>query len=150
MSKICFTEEQLVELRKNPYVKNVSEKAITYTDECKQLFSNEYRNGKLPSVILREMGFDPRVLGEKRVKSLTRRVKKYEARLDEFKDLRKGNTGRPQTKDLTPEEKIARLEHQVKYLQQENEFLKKINFVDKEAQWKFKQNQKKNLKSSDK
>ena len=150
MGRNYFTEEQIAELRKNPYVKNISEKAITYTDEFKRLFSNEYKNGKRPSVILREMGFDPHVLGKKRINFFVRSVKKYEIRQADFTDLRRENPGRPQTKALTAEEKIARLEHQVKYLKQENEFLKKINFLDRQAQWEFTQNQKKNSKSSNK
>lgn len=63
-----------------------------------------------------------------------------------FSDTRKDASGRPSTKDLTTDEQIARLQHQVKYLKQENEFLKKINFLDRQAQWKYKQNQKKNLR----
>lgn len=61
-----------------------------------------------------------------------------------FSDTRKGASGRPLTKGLTADEQIARLQHQVKYLKQENEFLKKINFLDRQAQWEYKQNQKKN------
>ncbi len=150
MGKNHFTEEQVAELRINPYVKNVSEKAITYTDEFRRLFFIEYKNGKPPSIILRELGFSPHVLGKRRIDRFVLNVKKYEIRQDDFTDLRKGNSGRPQTKDLTSEERLARLEHQIKYLKQENEFLKKINFLDRQAQWKSKQNQRKNLKSSDK
>ena len=39
---------------------------------------------------------------------------------------RKNNTGRPSTKELTNAERIERLEHKIAYLNQENEFLKKI------------------------
>lgn len=42
-----------------------------------------------------------------------------------FSDTRKGASGRPLTKGLTADEQVARLQHQVKYLKQENEFLKK-------------------------
>lgn len=143
--KNYFTQEQITKLRENLYVKNVSEKAITYTDEFKQLFYSEYKNGKPPSIILREMGFDPHVLGRRRINNFVRSVKKYEIRQEDFKDLRKGNSGRPQT-DLTPEERIVRLEHQIKYLKQENEFLKKIDFLDRQAQLKFTQSQKRNSK----
>jgi len=43
-------------------------------------------------------------------------------------DTRSCNSGRPATKELTNEERMKRLEHQVKLLKQENEFLKKSNF----------------------
>jgi hypothetical protein len=42
-----------------------------------------------------------------------------------FNNTRKGTSGRPSTKDLATDEQFAHLQHQVKYLKQENEFLKK-------------------------
>ena len=76
MGKNYFTPEQVEELRKNKYVKNVSEKAITYTEEFKEVFLLEYNEGKLPSQILTEMGFDYKVLGERRVSNITQAVKR--------------------------------------------------------------------------
>ncbi len=149
IGKNYFTDEQIIELERNPYVKKVSKKAITYTDEFKNIFAEKYRKGKPRSTILTEMGFDPHVLGRKRMDKFVANIAKYEARGD-YRDLRQGSSGRPSTNDLTAEEQIARLKHQVKYLKQENEFLKKINFLDRQAQWKQKQNQKKNSKSFNK
>ncbi|WP_354090567.1 HTH domain-containing protein, partial [Clostridium gasigenes] len=65
-------------------------------------------------------------------------------RQEGFSDLRKEPSGRSATKHLTPDEQITCLKHQVKYLKQENEFLKKMNFLNREAQWKSKLKQKKN------
>ena len=144
-----FTDEQIIELEHNPYVKKVSKKAITYTDEFKSIFSEKYREGKPRSIILIEMGFDPHVLGKKRIDKIVANVAKYEARGGDYKDLR-GSSGRSSTKALTVEEQIVRLKHQIKYLKQENEFLKKINFLDRLAQQKHLQKQKKNSKSSEK
>lgn len=145
-----FTDEQLEVLMKNPYVKSASSKAITYTEEFKVYFVAEYEAGKAPSQILRNSGFDLNALGKRRIDTLTRRFKKMSKREDGFSDTRKGSSGRPSTKHLTADEQTARLQHQVKYLKQENEFLKKINFLDRQVQWKHKQNQKKNSKSSNK
>ena len=58
-------------------------------------------------------------------------MKNESKRLSGFKDTRKGNSGRPRTKDLTPEEEIARLKHKNKLLQQENDFLKRIRSINK-------------------
>jgi hypothetical protein len=147
-----FTEEQQEELRKNPYIKRVSDKAITYTAEFREIFANEYRAGKAPSQILSECGIDHQLLGKKRKDSLVAMVKKCELHLDGFEDTRKGNSGHPVTRDLTDAERISRLEHQIKYLKQENEFFKKTEFLDKKAEWKKKQKQrqKKNSNSSKK
>jgi hypothetical protein len=145
-----FTKEQQEELRKNPFIKKVSDKAITYTTEFRELFANEYRSGKIPSQILTECGIDHQLLGKRRKDGLVAMVKKFELRLDGFEDTRKDNSGRPATKDLTDAERISRLEHQIKYLKQENEFLKKTEFLDRKAEWKKKrkQRQKKNSNSS--
>jgi len=145
-----FTEEQQAILRQNPYVVKVSERSITYSVEFKERFYREYKAGNMPSAILRGMGFDPRVLGRRRLNRFVGDVSKYEAHNEDFHDRRKDSAGRQRTKDLTPEEKISRLEHQVQYLKQENEFLKKINFLDKKAQWEVKRRQQKNIKSSGK
>lgn len=147
-----FTEEQQEELRKNPYIKNVSDKAITYTTEFRELFANRYRAGETPSQILEECGIDHRLLGKKRRDGLVAMVRKCEIRVNGFEDTRKGNSGRPLIKDSTEAERISRLEHRIKYLEQENEFLKKIEFIDKQAEWKEKQKQlrKKNSNSSKK
>ena len=46
--------KKLILLSKNKYVKNVSNKGITYTDEFKQLFIVENKNGKFPRQIFEE------------------------------------------------------------------------------------------------
>jgi len=144
IGKKYFTDEQLEALLKNPYIKSASSKAITYTEEFRAYFVSEYEAGKIPSEILRNSGFDISALGRERIDNISRRFRKMSKREQGFSDTRKGASGRPLTKDLTADEQIARLQHQVKYLKQENEFLKKINFLDRQAQWKYKQNQKKN------
>ncbi|MCL2336047.1 MAG: transposase [Firmicutes bacterium] len=152
MEQRKFTPEDQRALEANPYVARVSETTITYTEEFKERFALEYAAGKAPSIILREHGFDTAVLGRDRKDSLVKRIKAYSQRPSGFRDTRKGGAGRPRIKDLTDAEKIQRLEHQVKYLKQENEFLKKIRYLDRQAEWecKRKQNRKKSIKSSKK
>ena len=78
-----------------------------------------------------------------------RRTKKYAQRPDGFRDTR----GRRRIeKEYSDVEKIQWLEHQVRYLKQENEFLKKIRFLDRRAEWecKVKQSLKKSIESSKK
>lgn len=71
-----------------------------------------------------------------------------EERPEGLADTRKGNSGRTSTRDLTMEEEIRRLKNKIQYLEQENEYLKKIRFLDRIAQQKL--NLKKSLKSSKK
>ena len=53
MSKLKFSEEDINKLKDNPYILNISEKAITYADEFKEKFLELYNKGKLPTEIFR-------------------------------------------------------------------------------------------------
>lgn len=138
MSQILFNTEELNSLAANPYVKNVSEKSITYSTEFKEKFMSEYDYGKLPSQIFRDAGFDVKILGNQRIKEFSRRCRKMCLRPEGFEDTRKEKSGRPSVKELSPEEELQRLKHKIKYLEQENEFLKKTEFLDRQAEWKEK------------
>ena len=48
MSKIIFSKETIKKLKQNHYVKRVSEKSITYSDEFKRLFIERYLKGNTP------------------------------------------------------------------------------------------------------
>lgn len=153
MGKNYFTDEQVQQLNMSPFVKKASNKSITYTDEFKITFTKKYLEGNPPSVILREMGFNPHILGKKRIDRFVVNTYKYQARGGDFSDQRGVTSGRPSfEKKLTDKERIARLEHKIKYLKQENEYLKKIEFLDKKAalETRLKQHRKKSSKSSEK
>ncbi|WP_295130491.1 HTH domain-containing protein [uncultured Catenibacterium sp.] len=126
-----FSDEQVKELEKNPYVKKVSAKSITYSEEFKELFWIDLQNGMMPGNIFRKYGFDPRMLGPLRTNNFTYRVRKEAAREEGFKDTRSTNSGRPSTKDLTIEEQLERLKQKNKILQQEIDFLKRVRFINR-------------------
>jgi hypothetical protein len=48
MSKKLFTDKEIEILSQNRYVKKISSKGITYTDEFKRKFISENKNGKFP------------------------------------------------------------------------------------------------------
>jgi transposase len=133
MSKKLFTEKDIQLLSKNPYVKSVSSKGITYTDEFKQLFIVENENGKLPREIFEECGFDIDIIGLKRIQSSGKRWRAAyrEDGVIGLKDTRSESTGRPSKRELSLEEKYARLEAQNNLLRAENELLKKIRFAER-------------------
>ncbi|WP_443082226.1 HTH domain-containing protein [Terrisporobacter sp.] len=56
MSKIKFTDENILELSQNIYIKNISNKSTTYTNEFKIHFIAEYNNGKTPRQIFNAAG----------------------------------------------------------------------------------------------
>lgn len=69
MSKKLFSSKDIEILSKNKYVKKVSEKGITYSDEFKRLFIAENEKGKFPRDIFEECGFDIDIIGLKRIQS---------------------------------------------------------------------------------
>ena len=81
-----FSDEQVKELEKNPYVKKVSIKSITYSEEFKELFWIDLQKGMMPGNIFRKYGFDPHMLGSSRTQKFTKRVRKEAAREEGFKD----------------------------------------------------------------
>ncbi len=133
MSKRLFTEKDIETLQDNSYVKSVSTKGITYTDEFKRLFIAEYEKGKTPTQIFRESGFEIDMIGKKRVLSSGKRWRKayQEKGVDGLQDIRKHNSGRPSDQELSAEEKMKRLESRVKLLEAENELLKKLEMVER-------------------
>lgn len=133
MSNKIFTEKEIKSLSKNPNVKSVSSKGITYKDEFKRHFIAENENGKPPKMIFEECGFDTEIIGLDRIKSAGKRWRAAYRKdgIDGLKDTRKENTGRPRGGELSLEEKYARLQAQVNLLKAENELLKKIDLAER-------------------
>ena len=143
MGKNYFTPEQVEQLKKNKYVKHVSEKAITYTEEFKEVFMLEYNSGKLPSQILTEMGFDCSVLGRNRIENISKRTRKQSIRPEGFKDTRSTESGRPLERELSPEEQMERLKQENEILKAKVEFLSLLRRAEREAAWKESKSKKK-------
>ncbi len=144
MSKKMFTIEEVDKLSKIKYVKSISEKGITYTDEFKRIFISEHKKGMMPVEIFKSSGFDIEIIGYQRIKSSSYRWRKSYRDNGELglTDSRKEHSGRPRTKDLTMEEKLARLESQVEFLKIENEFLKKLDMIERQMMTKSKKKEK--------
>jgi hypothetical protein len=143
MGKNYFTPEQVEQLKKNKYVKHVSEKAITYTEEFKEVLMMEYNSGKLPSQILTEMGFNYKVLGERRIATIVYNTKKQALRPEGFKDTRSTESGRPLERELSPEEQMERLKQENEILKAKVEFLSLLRRAEREAAWKESKSKKK-------
>ncbi|MFI9225922.1 HTH domain-containing protein, partial [Peribacillus frigoritolerans] len=101
MPKKLFTEKEIEILSNNPYVKSISSKGVTYTDEFKRIFIAENENGKLPRQIFEENGFNIEVIGIVRVQraaSRWRTAYKKSGVLG-LRDTRSDNSGRPTQKE---------------------------------------------------
>lgn len=67
MGRGKLRDEEVRILRNNPFVADVCEHHVVYSNEFKHLFMEEYKKGKSPTQIFREAGFDPKILGTKRI-----------------------------------------------------------------------------------
>ena len=134
MTKIYFTKKQQEQLKGNPNVQAVSDKAITYTYNFKRHFIAEYENGKLPREIFEEAGLDVELIGLVRINSAQKRWCAAYRKLgvEGLQDTRKTNSGRSSERELTLEEKIARLEAKNRLLEAENELLKKLDLLERQ------------------
>lgn len=80
MGRGNLNEEEIRTLRENPYVVDVNERGVSYSKDFKFLFIKEYMQGKKPTAIFRDAGFDVKALGSKRIERACARWKEsYEA-----------------------------------------------------------------------
>lgn len=137
MSKNLFTEYQIKELEKNQNVLRVSERAISYNSNFKIKAVLEYKSGKIPSQIFIENGFNLEVIGKNQPK---RCVQRWRETYEKFGELGlqserrgKASSGRPSSKELSVEEKLKKAEARIKLLEAENDFLKKLEELERQA-----------------
>ncbi len=128
MSKIPFTDEQIKQLRANPYTFNVTSNTLYLTKEFKELFYKEYQDGKLPRQILEEHGYPQSILGDNRIWGIASVIKKEAKRPEGFSEGSAPKKAVPDPGD-TPEAAIRHLQHEVDYLRQEVDYLKKISSI---------------------
>ena len=127
MAKL-FTMEQIEQLRSNPYTYNVTSRKIFFTAEFKEAFYQKRQAGLTLKETLLELGYDPEVLGEKRIDGLSHMINKA---VREGKSFTEGIKPRKsildeKCPDLT-RENFLKMQHELLYMRQELEFLKKIS-----------------------
>lgn len=149
-----FTPEELMAIRSNPYVKSATNNMIRFTAAFKQEFWEQYQEqGRPPTEIMHTMGFDPQVLGESRIRGIVLHIKEQFRSGNGFTDVRQSVIScEPAAKALPPSKAMIHMQHEIAYLKQELEFIKKIFLADREARRKcsFEPNQTSNSQSSGK
>ena len=131
MSKILFTDAQVNKLRKNKWIKNITNKSITYTDDFKYKLVKECEDyKKFPQDVFRECNIDPEIVGESRIHNCAYRWRIQFSKTGELKDTRIDNDGRPLERELSDKEKLERAEAKIKLLEAENELLKKNELIE--------------------
>ncbi len=133
MSKKLFSEIEIAILKKNRYVKNISSKGITYTDEFKSYVISEVEKGNSSTDIFESAGFDVTMLGIWRVRSAVARWKKayLEKGVMGLRDTRRDNSGRPMEREMTKDDIIRHQQAEIEYLREEIELVKKLELEER-------------------
>ena len=133
MSKIRFSNKEIETLRMNRYVKQISEKSITYTDEFKHHAIEQSEKGLMSTDIFERAGFDLAIIGRKRAQSSLDRWKRLykDSGVMGLRDRRKENSGRPLDRELSLEEQLEREKAKNKFLQVQLEFQKKLDMIER-------------------
>ncbi|MDO4515434.1 MAG: hypothetical protein Q4B72_15550 [Lachnospiraceae bacterium] len=123
-----FTDEQIKQLRENPYTFKVTDCKIFFTKEFKQEFHKKRQEGLTLKETIVALGYDPDTLGEKRIDGISHLINKA---IREEKDFSEGISTRTSILDEScPEvtrENFIKMQHELQYMRQEIEFLKKIS-----------------------
>lgn len=130
MKRREFTAEERAILKANPYTYRVFKNSIRFTLEFKEAFLQRYEAGELPAKIVEGFGYDVEMLGRRCVNSLYRNLKKQQASPAGLHEgalqrrrLRPGSTD---YESVPPARAIQLMQHELLYLRQEVEFLKKL------------------------
>lgn len=137
MNMKLFSKSQMNELEKNPNVIRVTQKTITYKPEFKVKAVLENLKGKNPTQIFVEHGFDLDIIG----KGLPRkRLYQWKQIYNESGELGLSLDNRGKIKaerttlqELSLEEKLKKAEARIKFLEVENDFLKKLEELERQA-----------------
>lgn len=126
-----FTDEQIKQLRENPYTLKVTNSKIFFTKEFKQEFFRKRQEGLTLRETIISLGYDPDVLGSKRIDGISHLINKA---LREGREFSEGISPRTSILDEPcPEvtrENFIKMQHELQYMRQEIEFLKKISSLN--------------------
>ena len=123
-----FTLEQIEQLRSNRYTYKVTTSKIFFTAEFKEAFYQKRQEGLALKETILALGYDPEVLGAKRIDGISHLINKA---VREGKGFTEGI--KPRTSILDEEcpdltrENFLKMQHELLYMRQELEFLKKIS-----------------------
>ena len=112
-------------LENSGYVARMTDHYVYFKSSFINKFCTEYHAGKTAEAILRQNGIDPVILGNTRVDSLRRHYNK---------EWLPRHIGIPERRTVTTNDAHnTKLEHEIEYLRQEVEALKKILQADLET-----------------
>ena len=126
--ELLYMRQELEFLRSNRYTYKVTTSKIFFTAEFKEAFYQKRQDGLTLKETILALGYDPEVLGEKRIDGISHLINKA---VREGKGFTEGI--KPRTSILDEEcpdltrENFLKMQHELLYMRQELEFLKKIS-----------------------
>jgi len=131
-----YTAKEIKILKANPYTFKVTKNKLYFTTEFKETFWIGYQAGTAPRKLLKDMGYDLDMFGQKQIDSIVQRIKKQAQNGYGFTQgencTRRIKDKIIKTEDISNSlpEITAQIWNEVKYLRQEVEYLKKIVKVE--------------------
>lgn len=135
MNRNKFTKREIQLIKNNPYTYKATEAQICYTKEFKEEFWRRYQAGETPRAIVEVLGYDPDMLGQSRINGLQINIQKQSRSDGGFTQGKGSGRKRKLQRELydveqkPTEETIVKMQHELLYLRQEVEFLKKITSI---------------------
>ena len=131
-TRIPMPKEYVEKIREHPYVLKATEWTVSFTPEFKRIAYEEYYSGKSMRQIFTDAGIDVGIIGDKRLQNFRNKLLEKSKTDSGFEDCRKNNCRKEaQSTEAQMAKRIRELEHRNAYLEQENDFLKKIRSVEK-------------------
>lgn len=137
MPKQKFTQQEMDIIAQNPYVVNVYPTRISYSLAFKKYALKLAQEGIKSPEIFRKAGFDPEMLGKQRMYVALKKFKQEAASPEGLHEPR-GKSKEERLAEFSKEDyskkhtkvAIRELQNKVVHLEQQIEFLKKIQFPD--------------------
>ncbi len=128
-----YSTKQIKQLMANPYTLRVTKNKLYFTKEFKRDFWVSYQAGNAPRKILTDFGYNLAFFEQKQIDSIVQRIKKQALSGEGFREgenrekrVRLKSVEEPEGNSLS----IEHMQHELLYLRQEVEFLKKIIKTD--------------------
>jgi len=128
MSLKKFTREEIEILKNNKYTYSVTENAIRFTAEFKELMFDKLNEGFSASTVLEDCGYDLSILGTERPKGIACHIKEEYKVNGSFHEGRKASSLQCDIESgkISPSKALIKMQVEITYLKQQVEFLKKI------------------------
>lgn len=125
--RIPFTPQQKETLAANPFTLSVNDYQIRFTIEFKKyLLAEREKNGTPWKEVFQKAGYDPEILGTKRMEAIVRKIRDEAASEQGLRETASQKNKSKELEQKNAQKAIRELQKEVIHLQQQIEFLKKF------------------------